>query len=122
MPDRQVCDNQVFSGLYDRNSEKCFQSMELRRCRFESCGLSLTTNVRLRSTVRDLAIWGSVATGCMIGPAVIEDVVIDGLQTPHLPIYGAVFRHVVFKGKIGNLLIHPTIAPGGVKASDQEAF
>ncbi|MCK6576322.1 hypothetical protein L6V77_35180, partial [Myxococcota bacterium] len=57
---------------------------------------------------------------CSIWTPIIEDSVVDGLKTPGtLFLRGAVFKHVVLKGKIGGLVVAPPCVPNG---GSEEAF
>jgi hypothetical protein len=99
--------NQTFRKLYDRGEALCLENMSLESCMFESCSLSLTKNVHLRSTVRSVSIKNCAANGCGIGPAIFEDVVVDGLATNDLLIiWAATFHHVKLAGDIGKIKIN----------------
>ncbi len=63
--------------------------------------------------------------GFLIGPAVFEDVVVDGLRTPGdlLITWGAVFKHITLKGNIGRIMLNSVISPPGLaKPHEQRAF
>ncbi|MCL4806707.1 MAG: hypothetical protein KJ062_02760 [Thermoanaerobaculia bacterium] len=61
--------------------------------------------------------------GCYVGAAVFEDVVVDGLRSSEvLQVWGAVFRHVVLKGRLDRLMLSPTVAPSTANWAEQRAF
>ena len=81
--------------------------MHFEGCMFESCALSRTKDVYRRSTVRNVSIKNCAANGCGVGPAIFDNVEIDGLATNDLLIvWAASFKHVKFSGDIGKLKIN----------------
>jgi hypothetical protein len=100
-------DGKTFSRLFDRNSCAVFADLVFNNCVFDNCALSLTTSPTLRSTVRNVRLKECVSVNCDIGPAVFEDVVVDGLETNDLLIlWSPLFKHVTVKGKIGELKVN----------------
>jgi hypothetical protein len=100
--------NQTFRKLYDRGEALVLENMRFENCMFESCAVSLTKDVRLRSTVRNFRVKSCAANGCGIGPAIFEDVEVDGLATNDLLIvWAATFHHVKLAGDIGKIKINP---------------
>jgi hypothetical protein len=100
--------NQTFRKLYDRGEALVLENMRFENCMFESCAVSLTKDVRLRSTVRNFRVKNCAANGCGIGPAIFEDVEVDGLATNDLLIvWAATFHHVKLAGDIGKIKINP---------------
>jgi len=74
---------------------------------FESCTLSLTKDVHLRSIVRNVSVKNCAANGCGIGPAIFENVEVEGLATNDLLIvWAATFHHVKLAGQIGKIKIN----------------
>ena len=73
--------NQTFRKLYDRGGALCLENMRFERCMFENCAISLTKDVGLRSTVRNVSVENCAANGCGIGPAIFENVTVEGLAT-----------------------------------------
>ncbi len=122
----RVFENRVFECLYDRGG-RIFENLEFRHCRFESCALSITTNPRRRSIVRNVRLIQCEQEGCAIDTAIIEDVVVDGLNTHGqlLQTWGAVFKHVTLKGNIGRVMFSPKVGlgvKGFAKPQVQRAF
>jgi hypothetical protein len=103
----QVFENQTFRCFYDQDSGAVFSDLEFRDCSFESCRISITEDPKLRSVVRNVKLVNCSQRGCAIDAAILEDVVVDGLKTRSqlLQIWGAVFKHVVLKGRIDRVMI-----------------
>jgi hypothetical protein len=84
--------------------------MRFKGCVFENCAISLTKDVGLRSAVRRVSVKDCKVNGCGIGPAVFEDVDVDGLATNDLLIvWGATFHHVKIRGEVGKIKINPWV-------------
>jgi hypothetical protein len=99
--------NQTFRKLYDRGGALCLENMRFESCMFESCEISLTKDINLRSTVRNVSIENCAANGCGIGPTVFENVSVEGLATNDLLIiWAATFQHVKLSGAIGKVKIN----------------
>lgn len=88
---------------------RLIQGLEFKRCYFHDCSLSMTRHPELRTTVRDVRLDRCEVEHCFIESAIIEDCIVDGLKTlGDLKICGAVFKHVVLRGKIDKVMItHP---------------
>lgn len=104
-------ENKIFKGLRDRNSARVFADMEFRDCVFDNCSVSITEEVTKRSTVRNVRLINCSVRSCGVEPAIIEDVIVDGLKTNGqlLQVWGAVFKNVIIKGKIDRLMISPIV-------------
>jgi len=120
---RRVIENQRFEGFYDRDSGRLFSGLEFRRCLFEGCTLSVASEPALRSTIRDVVLTKCTQFGCSIMRAIVEDVVVDGLKTNEFFSWGAVFKHVVLKGRISGPISLQTNTLTKVTPPDtEEAF
>src|SRR5579864_1604142 len=107
-----IFEEEDFDGFQDRDSGTLFSDLEFRHCSFTSCSVSRTREPQKRSTVRGVRFLDCKLAGCFLGPAVIEDVLVDGLQiSKRLISQGAVFKHVVLKGKIDRLILGPVLPP-----------
>ena len=114
---------QEFVQWFDRDSGTLYSDLEFVRCRFESSGLSITRDPKLRSTVRNVRLSRCEQRGSAIDTAIIEDVVVEHFKTNGLfQIWGAVFKHVKLQGKIGRLMVSPLVAPGSATPEQQRAF
>jgi hypothetical protein len=99
--------NQTFRKLYDRGGALCLENMRFESCMFDNCAISLTKDVSLRSTVRNVSIENCAANGCGIGPTIFENVTVEGLATSDLLIiWGATLHHVKLAGDIGKIKIN----------------
>lgn len=118
-----ILEKEELVDFQDRDSARTFEDLEFRSCYFESCLISLTRQPKLRSTVRRVTIRGCEARGCLIDGAVIEDVLVDGLKTNGLlQTWGAVFKHMTLRGKIGRVMLSPAVATGRATPTEQRAF
>ena len=91
----------------DRDSGSVFTDFEFRRCEFDDCEISLAARPELRSTLRNCHLERCIVRqNCSINTAIVEDCVVDGLETRG-PVFvrGAVFKHVVLKGKVGRFML-----------------
>lgn len=119
----RIFEKREFAGVHDRDSGRTFSDTEFRLCSFQNSGISITLDPRLRSTVRGMRFIGCEQRGCSLWTAVIEDVLVDGFRTNGLfQTWGAVFKHVTLRGKIGRLMISPAVAPGSATQRQQNAF
>jgi hypothetical protein len=109
----RIYKGEVFADIFDgrsilpfrRRSGRVVEGMEFRRCRFESCTLSAVLHPTQRTVVRDFRLFDCSERGCLVGPVVAEEVLIDGLGTGDLlQTWGAVFRHVTLRGRIGRVM------------------
>lgn len=119
----QIFEKREFECFYDRNSGRIFSDLEFRKCHFVSCGISITEDPRLRSTVRNVKLVDCERHGCTLHTAIVENVLVDGLKTNGLfQTWGAVFKHVTLRGKLGRIMISPAVAAGTVTEKEQRAF
>lgn len=111
----RVFAGEEFDNFKDRDSSGLFADLEFRNCVFNSCSVSRTFDPQKRSRVRNVRIRDCEAAGCFVGPAIIEDAVVDGLRIPKVLIAdGCVFRHVALRGRIDRVIIEPIIPPTGI--------
>jgi hypothetical protein len=119
----KLFEDHYFQDINDRNSGKNFSNLEFRRCHFESCRISSTRNPQRRSTIRNVKIIDCEELGCVLDAAIVENVLVDGFKTHGLfQTWGAVFKHVTIKGKIGRLMTSPLIATAMGTPAEQTAF
>lgn len=112
-----------FASYYDQNSGKTFSNLEFLKCHFVSSRISITRDPKRRSTVRNVKIINCEQHGCALEAAIIEDVLVDGFKTHGLfQSWGAVFRHVVLRGKIGRIMTSPLVATGLATPDQQKSF
>lgn len=119
----RIFERREFNHFLDRDSGALFEDVEFRRCSFIGCSISTTRNPSLRSTVRNVRLVGCEQRGCDLDAAVVEEVLVDGLKTNGLfHAWGAVYRHVTLRGRIGRVMTSPLIATGTATAEEQRAF
>ena len=120
----QVYKSDTFDGFTDRDSAAVYSDIEFRNCEFQSCSISTTCSPPLRTTVRNVRLVNASEYGCAVDSAILEDVVVDGLNThgDTLLTCGAVFKHVELKGKIDFLLLSNLVFPGHATPEEQQAF
>jgi hypothetical protein len=119
----RVFENQEFRSFYDQDSGGVFSDLEFRGCRFVSSAISITRDPRLRSTVKRMSLLRCEQRGCTLDTAIVEDVLVDGLKTHGLfQSWGAVFRNVTLRGKLGRLMFSPAVALGTALPQEQRAF
>lgn len=106
-PDKNKIINKTFFKLVDRDSGLLYEDVDFEECVFDNCALSLTKDCSLRSTIRNVCLTNCEIINCGIGPAIFEDVMVDGLKTNDLLIlWSPLFRRVIMRGKIGQLKIN----------------
>lgn len=116
-------EGQEFVQFYDDSSSSVFSDLEFVRCSFQSSAISITFDPRLRSTVRNVRVVKCQQRGCSLWPAIVEDVLVEDFKTNGLfQIWGAVFKHVTLRGKIGRIMVSPLVAPGSATVEQQRAF
>jgi hypothetical protein len=119
----QLFEKQEFARFYDQDSGRTFSGIEFRKCSFLSSSVSITRDPKLRSTVRDVKLIQCEQRGCALNAAIVEDVLVDGFKTNGLfQTWGAVFKHVTLRGKIGRVMISPYVAPSTATEKQQWAF
>jgi len=112
-----------FQRFYDQDSAATFSDLEFSKCAFWSSAISITVKPHLRSTVRNVKFINCEQRGCALDTAIVEDVLVDGFKTNGLfQTWGAVFKHVTLRGKIGRLMISPMVSTAMAKPHEQRAF
>jgi len=96
-----------------------FTDLEIKHCTFEKCSLSITNSLRKMTTFQRAHVYDNTVRGsCVVGPVVLEDVVMDGLKIhDRLVLSSPLLKHVTLKGEIGELRFGIT---AGVDRYDQE--
>ena len=119
----RVVEESFWAFLIDDLRPRAVSNVEFHHCHFQSWGFSKTTRVDRRASIRNVLFRDCQQTGCSIGPAIIEEVTVDGLRTNGLlQCWGAAYRHVTFLGKLGRLMFSPLISPHPARAIWQPAF
>lgn len=107
----QSFNGETFRGLKDIDTGRVLQDVELERCTFEGCGLSRTIHQDRRTVVRNVVARNCRVAAVSVGPAIFEEIEIDGLAI-HDGVFawGASFRHVTLRGRIGRIAVRPTLS------------
>jgi hypothetical protein len=115
-------ENEEFTSVYDRGGN-VYEGLHFRKCTFVSSGISITEEPANRTTVRDVTLERCRVVGSLLGCAVVEDVLVDGLQTSDLhQAWGALYKHVTLRGKIGWLMVNRLVGPRHRNTPLQAAF
>lgn len=101
-----------------------FEKLTFRDCYFESCDVGMTRDPESRVTIKDVVAINCKQKGCIIGPAVFENVSIEGLGTGGqlLQAWGAAFKNVVLSGKIDRVMLSPIVVLNDRKSPVNLAF
>ncbi|HET6880259.1 MAG TPA: hypothetical protein VFI31_08895 [Pirellulales bacterium] len=104
----RIFEDQTFSCLRDDSLGLTLSDMEFRRCRFHECVFSNTYMQSRRSKFANAQIIDCIIDGGLLGPAIVEDVLIRNLtSTDTLFTRGMIFKHVTLSGRMGELVILP---------------
>jgi len=119
-------ENQRITGWRDFDSGHVYENAEFVSCRFDNCSVSAASRPELRSTFRNMRFFQCTVSAMPLGPAIVEEVLVDGLQTGGnerflLQVFGAVFKHVTLRGNIGDLMLTPFLGIARTSA-EQRAF
>ena len=115
-------ENEQFTAFYDDGGQ-VYEDLHFKKCTFISSSVSITEDPANRTTVRNVTLERCRVQGSALECAVVEDVLVDGLQTSDLHhAWGALFRHVTLRGKIGRLLVTPLVGPHHLGTPLQAAF
>lgn len=110
----RVFENQTFRRFYEDGCGAVYSDFVFRRCTFDSCGISITRNPKLRTTVRNVQLIDSVRKRdpAGFGCAIVENCLVENLRVEALlQTWGAVFKHVTFKGRIGRIMLSTCLCP-----------
>lgn len=102
----QNIDDQQFKMVFD-DGGRLIEGLRITNSSFDNCGMSLSKRPSRMSAVRNVRVSNCKVTNSEIGPTVIEDVQIDGLDVnPILLLWSCFFKRVCFTGKIGKIKIN----------------
>ncbi|MCY2965102.1 MAG: hypothetical protein NT069_15950, partial [Planctomycetota bacterium] len=107
----------------DNHPGRVIEQMRFENCHFDSCVMSLWGNRDQPITVRNVELANVKVRNCHIGPAIMEDMLVDQMKTDDLFIlWGTLFRHVVFRGDCGAIKLNSTISWESEAAHAQREF
>jgi hypothetical protein len=76
-------ENEQFTAFYDRGGN-VYEDLHFKKCTFISSSVSITEDPANRTTVRNVTLDRCRVVGSALDCAVVEDVLVDGLQTSDL--------------------------------------
>jgi hypothetical protein len=118
----RVFEKEEFTSFHDRGGN-VYEDLHFKRCAFVSSAVSITEEPANRTTVRNVTLERCRVVGSSLHCAVVQDVLVDGLETSDLhQAWGALFKHVTLRGKIGRLMVTPLVGPRHLHTPVQEAF
>jgi hypothetical protein len=108
----QTIKKKEFYSIIDRGSGRTFCDTTFEECLFDFCAISETNDIAKRNTVKNIRLFDCITQNhCSIGPAIIEDVIVDGLITDDLFIlWDPLFKHVTLRGEVGQIKINDVIS------------
>ncbi|MFL5329360.1 MAG: hypothetical protein ACJ8C4_10640 [Gemmataceae bacterium] len=115
--------NQKCENWFDDGEGVVFEDFSFDTCFFDHCGLSLGTKCELRSTLRHVIVRNCTVGHVSVGPAIFEDVLVDGLEThAMLILFGPLFKHVTLRGQIGEVKINESVHHSDRSPETQRPF
>jgi hypothetical protein len=104
----KAAEGKAYANLTDRNGAIRIEDTRFTRCVFDNCAFSLTKDPDRSSMVANCEFIGcSCLHNCDIGPAVLEDVTVDGLKIDDLLLlWSPRLKHVTLRGRIGEVKIN----------------
>ncbi len=119
---RKLFEDRQFQGVRDSGSGRIYQGLEFHRCYFQSC-FAFAKKPKRRVTFRDVVLLNCEVRGCDLTGAIVEDAVVQGLKTHGLlQTWATVFKHVVLRGKIGDIMLSHLCDPTRPESSENAAF
>jgi len=122
----RLFENKTFERLFEDGCGAVYADFVFRRCTFRSCDISITRDPKLRTTVRNIELIDCVRKRDPAGLScpIIEDSFIENLRIEELlQTWGAVFKHVTLKGRIGPLMLSNCLGPTSTTTDAmQQAF
>jgi hypothetical protein len=118
----RLFERKTFEGLRDRGSGRTYEDIDLRRCDFQGC-FTICGKPKERITFRRVNLVDCEERGCTLRGAIVDECVINGLETGGLmQTWATVFKHVTFKGQVGRIMVSGMIGTSERATKDQAAF
>lgn len=104
----QRFEKQEIHGYNDPDRIMAVADLEFVKCKITGSGFGYrhSPDFSQRSSAKNIRLVGCHVRKCLIGPALLEDIHIENLNSDVTIVWGAVFRHVTIKGRCDNLMIH----------------
>lgn len=116
-------EQRTFQGVSQYNSRRTLTDLECRTCSFVGCDVTWTKGPEQRPLVRNVRLIDCEVRGCALEGVILEDVLIDGLQThTMLQVFGTVYKHVTLRGTIGSVMLNHLIDLDDWTSPRQRAF
>lgn len=97
---------EIFEEFYDEDSREVFEDILFERCQFNYCNLSQTENPFNRTTLRNIIMKNCTSRGGSLGCAILDEITVENFaNTGLLQTWGAVFKHVTLKGRLGRVML-----------------
>jgi len=98
--------NKTYEEFFDEDSSEFYENISFIKCQFNYCDISQMDNPKFRSTIKNVILKNCSSKGGSIGCSVLDNVIIENFKNSGLiQTWGAVFKHVVMKGKLGKIMI-----------------
>jgi len=99
----KVYSDKLFDHVIEYGQNQVYSDIRFKRCVFQSCAFSVTDDPKMRSIVRNIEVVKCKGPSSSVGPAIVEDCLIDGFHTSNGFFYlkATAFKHVTFRGKLG---------------------
>ena len=104
----QRFEKQDIHGYHDPDRIMTVADLEFAKCKISGSGFGYrrSPDFSQRSNAKNIRLVGCQVRKCLIGPAVLEDIQIENLNSDVTIIWGALFKHVTIKGRCDKLMIH----------------
>ncbi|CAM3189729.1 hypothetical protein NODU109028_02540 [Nocardioides dubius] len=98
--------SETFRMVHDKGGSQ-FRDLDVSDCTFDNCTLSGVTRPERMSRVSDVRLTDCSLVNSQLGPTVLEDVVVDGLQANALVLCWSFFlRRVRVRGRITSIKLN----------------
>ncbi|MEX2316722.1 MAG: hypothetical protein WD669_06195 [Pirellulales bacterium] len=105
-PAVRVFKDEKFHRFVDYDSGAVISDLTFRDCEFQGCLVGITKNPQRRTKIRNVSLINCSDNGSSIGNAIVEDVLVENFKAPGLfQTFGAVFKHVILRGRFDRLMI-----------------
>lgn len=104
----QRFEKQEIRNYHDPDRIVAVADMEFVKCKIYSSGFGFrhAPDFSQRSSARNVRIVDCQIRKCLIGPALLENIHIENLNSDVTIVWGALLKHVTIKGRCDKLMIH----------------
>lgn len=113
----QRFEKQEINDYHDPDRIMTVSDLEFVKCKISSSGFGFrhSPDFSQRSSAKNIRLIGCQVRKCLIGPALLEDVHIENLNSDMIIVWGALFKHVTIKGRCDKLMIHGITGRGDIE-------